>query len=110
MPTPKSPLQIFPHAKPLYTKVSGIPVIAVLFVAFRLDWTPDLKISLFVIEGTLVTDGMNVFYVMKPNNGAEVGADNDEIVVNIPIKGNNIIKPKGETKQKFKCSEPKRGK
>ena len=92
-------------------KVSEISVIAVLFVAFRLDWTGHQisKISLFVIEGTLVTDGMNVFYVMKPNNGAEVGADNDEIVVNIPIKGNNIIKPKGETKQKFKCSDPKRG-
>lgn len=58
-----------------------------------------------------MTDGMNVFYVMKPNNGGEAGADNEEIVVNIPIKGNNIVKQKGEPTQKRSCKicEPKRG-
>ncbi|XP_067939926.1 bromodomain-containing protein DDB_G0280777-like [Watersipora subatra] len=60
--------------------------------------------SLNIPEGTLVTDGMNVYYITKPNNpDSSEKASNEEVIVNIPIKGSNIVKS-GETKPRKSCS------
>ena len=48
---------------------------------------------------------MNAYYIMKPNDNA-VDRCAEELVVNIPIKGSNIVKPSGESDAQLnkKCS------
>lgn len=44
---------------------------------------------MFYTDGALITDGVNVFYVTKPNSNAE---SSEEVIVNLPIRGNNVVK------------------
>lgn len=43
----------------------------------------------------MVTDGMNVYYIMKPND-KDACVEDKEIIVNIPIRGSNIVKETGD--------------
>ena len=61
------------------------------------------SIFFYQIEGTLVTDGMNVYYIMKPNENVE-NCKSEELIVNIPIKGSHLLKPSGSSKAKSRCA------
>lgn len=56
-----------------------------------------------------MTDGLNVFYVTKPNITDHDGdADKQEIVVNIPIQGKNLVKQKGDSGNSCKICRSQR--
>jgi len=50
-----------------------------------------------------VTDGLNVYYITKPNDCAD-----EELVVNIPIKGSKLVMPKGANRPPAECCDCKK--